>query len=91
MGRKNKTPNKMKFFQCNSSFFVCVRSIKKSNAKKNSLFELNEKVLKSSFKMNFAVRTARVFELIEHLPYMHITEIVTTLSGSLQASLTQIR
>ena len=49
--------------------FLCVRSIKNSNAQNNSLFELNEKVLKSSFKMNFSVRTARVFGLIEHLLY----------------------
>ena len=31
--------------------------------KKKSLFELNEKVLRSSFKIIFGVRTARVFEL----------------------------
>ena len=36
---------------------------------KKSLFELNEKVLRSSFKIIFGVRTARVFELKKNLPY----------------------
>ena len=38
---------------------------------KKSLFELNEKVLRSSFKIIFGVRTARVFELKKNLPYYH--------------------
>ena len=42
-----KTFQKFKLFR--------VRSIKNSNAKNTSLFELNEKVLRSSFKMNFGV------------------------------------
>ena len=37
--------------------------------KKKSLFQLNEKVLRSSFKINFGVRTARVFKLKKNLPY----------------------
>ena len=36
---------------------------------KKSLFEVNEKVLRSSFKIIFGVRTARVFELKKNLPY----------------------
>ena len=38
--------------------------------KKKSLFELNEKVLRSSFKIKCYVRTARVFELKKKLPYI---------------------
>ena len=37
---------------------------------KKSLFELNEKVLRSSFEIIFGVRTARVFELKKNLPYV---------------------
>ena len=36
---------------------------------KKSLFELNEKVLRNGFKINFGVRTARVFELKKNLSY----------------------
>ena len=37
---------------------------------KKSLFEPNEKVLRSSFEIIFGVRTARVFELKKNLPYL---------------------
>ena len=48
--------------------FFSVRSIKNLNAWKKSLFEQNEKVLRSSFKIIFGVRAARVFELKKNLP-----------------------
>ena len=37
---------------------------------KKSLFEPNEKVLRSSFEIIFGVRTARVFELKKNSPYL---------------------
>ena len=36
---------------------------------KKITFELNEKVLRSSFKINFGDQTARVLELKKNLPY----------------------
>ena len=43
---------------------------------KKTLFELNEKVLRSSFKINFGVRTARVFELKKNLPYQRSRSLI---------------
>ena len=70
-GGGNKTPKDLAWFcevQALFLAFFSVRNIKNSNAWKKSLFELNEKVLRSSFKIIFGVRTARVFELKKNLP-----------------------
>ena len=62
--RENKTPKDLAWFceiQALILAFFSVRSIKNSNACKKSLFELNEKVLRSSFKINFDVQTKKEF------------------------------
>ena len=48
--------------------FLVFEVLKIRMHEKKSLFELNEKVLRSSFKINFDVRTARVFKLKKNLP-----------------------
>ena len=58
----------MKFKQCFVHSFV-FELLKIRLHEKQPLFELNEKVLRSSSKIIFGVRTARVFELIKNLPY----------------------
>ena len=57
----------MKFTHCFLHFLV-FEVLKIRLHEKKSLFELNEKVLRSSFKIIFGVRTARVFELKKNLP-----------------------
>ena len=85
-GGGNKTPKYLAWFcevQALSLAFFSVRSIKNSIARNISLFELNEKVLRSSFKIIFGVRTARVFELKKNLP-LQFTGF-RTLGSSLQS------
>ena len=57
----------MKFKHCFLHFLV-FEVLKFRMHEKKSLFELNEKVLRSSVKIIFGVQTAKVFELKKNLP-----------------------
>ena len=59
----------VKFKHCFLHFLVFKVLKIQMHEKKKTLFELNEKVLRSSFKIIFGVRTARVFALKKNLPY----------------------
>ena len=68
---ENKTPKDLVWFcevQALFLAFLVFEVLKIRMHEKKSLFELNEKVLKSSFKIIFGVRTARMFELKKNLP-----------------------
>ena len=77
---ENKTPKDLawfvKFKHCFFHFLV-FEVLKIRLHEKKSLFELIEKVLRSSFKIIFGVRTARVFKLKKNLPYRKETLIIS--------------
>ena len=71
VSRENKTTKYLAWFcevQALFLVFLVFEVLKIPLHEKKSLFELNEKVLRSSFKIIFGVRNARVFELKKNLP-----------------------